>query len=67
MGLLKHFLDIMHAYFHLGCVEKALIRSRNIFQPLCGLNAGFTRRQFEDKIKIGECVLFLADSARKCN
>ncbi|KAM4057785.1 hypothetical protein HRG_009405 [Hirsutella rhossiliensis] len=66
MRLLKHFLGIMSAYFRLGRVDKALVRSRNLFQPLCGLNDGLTRGEYEDKIKIGDCVLFLADRESKC-
>lgn len=60
MRLLRHFLDCLGGLFRRGRVEATLAGPAYLHVPLLGLNDGLGRREFEDKVKIGTCVVFLA-------
>lgn len=63
MRLLKLFLEFMGDLFSTHRVEAALVKPNCLMFPLDGLNEGFTLQEYQDKIKIAECVLFVRDGA----
>ncbi|POR37226.1 Uncharacterized protein TPAR_02569 [Tolypocladium paradoxum] len=61
MRLLKLFLAFAGEFFSTHRVEVAFVKPNCLMFPLDGLNEGFTHQEYQDKIKIAECVLFMRD------
>ncbi|PNY29932.1 Uncharacterized protein TCAP_00157 [Tolypocladium capitatum] len=61
MRLLKLFLAFMGEFFSTHRVETAFVKPTGLVFPLDGLNEGFNHQEYQDKIKIAECVLFMRD------
>ncbi|KND86363.1 hypothetical protein TOPH_09022 [Tolypocladium ophioglossoides CBS 100239] len=61
MRLLKLFLAFVGEFFSTHRIEVAFVKPNCLMFPLDGLNEGFTHQDYQDKIKIAECVLFLRD------
>ncbi|PHH76038.1 hypothetical protein CDD82_4156 [Ophiocordyceps australis] len=60
LRLLGVFLDLVEEHLRVKSVKAALLGQSLIYVPMLGVNPGYSRQEFEAKIKIISCVLFVS-------
>ncbi|PHH62981.1 hypothetical protein CDD81_6406 [Ophiocordyceps australis] len=65
LRLLGIFLDLIEEHLRAKSVETALLGPSLIYVPMMGVNPGYSRKEFEAKIKIISCILFVSGPEQK--